>query len=215
MRLKQVTLFASMSDEQLANLEHHSRSLKFAKGEHVLVAGDMGRRLYVVLSGRVRVYRCGVDGHEHTLNFLAPGDYFGELALLGPGAPRSASAIAFEESVVLGIEREAFLASLANCPLASSVLMQKLVGYVTDLTDEVHSLALETVYERLRKLLYRLGGDAEGQHEVNGYSHNDLAAMAGASREMITRILNDLRTGGYVETSRRRIRIAKKLPMAW
>ncbi|MBB3176673.1 Crp/Fnr family transcriptional regulator [Variovorax sp. Sphag1AA] len=176
--------------------------------------GDTTDSLYIVLSGRVKVYASSEDGREVVLTEYGPGEYFGELAI--DGEKRSASIKALGPCtcrVVQGTELRQFL---AEQPDFAVHLTRKLIGMVRRLTDQVRSMALQDVYGRMVRVLTELS-DAVGEERVmrNKLTQQDIADRVGASREMVNRVMKELTAGGYIGQRDGRMVILRKLPSAW
>ena len=177
--------------------------------------GDTSDSLYIVLSGRVKVYATNPEGREIVIATHGAGEYVGELAL--DGGVRSASVMTLEPttcSVVSGANLREFIAAH---PDFASHLIHKLIRSVRQATESVKSLALEDVYERVIRLLNDLSDVmADGRRQVRErLTQQAIADRVGASREMVSRIFKDLSAGGYIDLSGERIVIAKKPPAAW
>jgi len=176
--------------------------------------GDTTDSLYIVLSGRVKVYASSEDGREVVLTEYGPGEYFGELAI--DGEKRSASIKALGPCtcrVVQGTELRQFL---AEQPDFAVHLTRKLIGMVRRLTDQVRSMALQDVYGRMVRVLTELS-DPVGEERVmrNKLTQQDIADRVGASREMVNRVMKELSAGGYIGQRDGRVVILRKLPPAW
>ena len=153
--------------------------------------GDTTDSLYIVLSGRVKVYASSDDGRELVLTEYGPGGYFGELSI--DGDRRSASIKAVEACscrVVQGSELKEFLADHPDFALH---LTRKLIRMVRRLTEQVRSIALQDVYGRMVRVLMELS-DAEGSERVvrEKLTQQDIAERVGSSREMVNRVMKDL-----------------------
>jgi len=177
--------------------------------------GDTSDTLFILLSGRVKVYSNNAEGKEIVITTHGPGEYVGELAL--DGGVRSASVMTLEPttcSIVSGANLRAFVAAH---PDFASHLIFKLIRSVRQATESVKSLALEDVYERVIRLLNDISDPAEGGQRLvrEKLTQQDVADRIGASREMVSRIFKDLTAGGYLETSSGRIAIVKKPPASW
>jgi CRP/FNR family cyclic AMP-dependent transcriptional regulator len=177
--------------------------------------GDTSDTLFILLSGRVKVYSNNAEGKEIVITTHGPGEYVGELAL--DGGVRSASVMTLEPttcSIVSGANLRAFVAAH---PDFASHLIFKLIRSVRQATESVKSLALEDVYERLIRLLNDISDPAEGGQRLvrEKLTQQDVADRIGASREMVSRIFKDLTAGGYLDTSSGRIAIVKKPPASW
>jgi CRP/FNR family transcriptional regulator, cyclic AMP receptor protein len=199
----------------LERLAGHGNVRAFPAHAILINEGDRSDSLYIVLTGRVKLYSSADNGREIVLTMLTPGQYFGELSL--DGAPRSLSAQTLEATrccVIAGDELRAFLAAEPDFALH---LTHKLMRMVRRLTEQVKSLALQGVYERIVRLLMELSDEA-GNERVLRYklTQQDIADRVGSSREMVNRIMKELAAGGYVATDdAHRLVIRRKLPAAW
>ena len=183
---------------------------------HAIVVneGDETDSLYVLLSGRARVYVADKDGREVHLNDIGRGEYFGEVTL--DGGPRSASVMALEECRCAVIRRADLEAFVARSPAFALHLVRKLASRVRTLTDNVRSLALMDVYGRVARLLLELAEEKDGKLVINeALTHKDIASRVGASREMISRIFSDLAEGGYVRKENGELVIVRTPPARW
>ncbi|MBI1397321.1 MAG: cyclic nucleotide-binding domain-containing protein [Betaproteobacteria bacterium] len=180
----------------------------------VIQEGDQGDTMFVVLSGRVRVYLSEEDGKEVLLNEHGPGEHFGEMML--DYGPRSASVMTIEPCRFAVISREEVERFLIDHPDVAAALIRMLIGRVRTLTRTVGSLALLDVYGRVARLLLDRATQDNGRLVVEPpITHQDIAKRVGASREMVTRIIRDLRAGGYIETEEHRMFIVRQPPKSW
>jgi CRP/FNR family cyclic AMP-dependent transcriptional regulator len=186
----------------------------FAKRAIIVTEGDDTDSLYVVLSGKARVFVADDKGREVQLNQLGPGEYFGEVTL--DGGPRSASVMALEDCRCAIVKRSELTALVERQPELALHMMRKLARRVRDLTENVRSLALMDVYGRVARLLLELAEQKEGKLVIDEpLTHKDIASRVGASREMISRIFSDLSDGGYVRKEDGQLVIARKPPPRW
>ncbi len=186
----------------------------FPKRAIIVTEGDDTDSLYVMLSGKARVFVADDKGREVQLNQLGAGEYFGEVTL--DGGPRSASVMAVEECRCAVVKRAELTTFLEQHPELSLHMLRKLARRVRDLTENVRSLALMDVYGRVARLLLELAEDRDGKLVIEEHlTHKDLASRVGASREMISRIFSDLSDGGYVRKEDRLLVIARKPPPRW
>lgn len=177
--------------------------------------GEQGDSIYIVLSGRLRAFVSDARGREVTLGHHGPGDYVGEMSL--DGRPRSASVQALEPSVCAVVTRETMLRHIAADPEFALGLIVRLIGRARLATESARSMALLDVYSRLRRLLEgRAQAQPDGTRRIaERLTHQAIASEIGCSREMVSRLLNDLEGGGYVALRDRRIVLAKALPSRW
>jgi len=186
----------------------------FAKRSIIVSEGDDTDSLYVMLSGKARVFVADDKGREVQLNQLGPGEYFGEVTL--DGGPRSASVMALEECRCAVVKRAELTTFLEHNPELALHVVRKLARRVRDLTENVRSLALMDVYGRVARLLLELAENREGRLVISEHlTHKDIASRVGASREMISRIFSDLADGGYVRKENGQLVIARKPPPRW
>ena len=183
-----VSFFSDLAEDDLEQIAEHAVLESFKRGALIITEGDSADALYVVISGRVKVFLGSDDGKEVVLTVLVPGECFGEIALLDE-EPRSASVAA---------------------------MIRSLAHLVRRLTDSVQSLALKDVYRRIVEILERRAV-SEGELRVinERLTHQLLADMVGASREMVSRIMSDLVKGEYLTVSPGQIRINRRLPSGW
>lgn len=213
--LASVDLFRHCDTAGITAIAQLTASRTYPKGAIVVNEGDPASALFVVASGQLKIYLTNAAGREYVLQRCGPGDYFGELALLDD-APRSASVMALQPCRLLALSGADFLQHMMQEPQTARQLLPQLTQRVRQLTERVRSLALGDVYERLVSVLM---GMAKQHGDVwiieDRPSHQEIANMVGASREMVSRLLRDLVTGGYVESEKRRITLLRKLPPRW
>ncbi len=186
----------------------------FPKRAIIVTEGDDTDSLYVVLSGKARVFVGDDKGREVQLNQLGAGEYFGEVTL--DGGPRSASVMALEDCRCAIVKRSELTTLIERQPELALHMMRKLARRVRDLTENVRSLALMDVYGRVARLLLELAEQKEGKLVIDEpLTHKDIASRVGASREMISRIFSDLSDGGYVRKEDGQLVIARKPPPRW
>jgi CRP/FNR family transcriptional regulator/CRP/FNR family cyclic AMP-dependent transcriptional regulator len=200
--LRQVPLFAPLSDHDLTTIEAIAQRRRFRRGEIIFHRGDPGATLYVILSGRVRIFSPSEDGSEVVLGLLWPGEFFGELSLLD-GQPRSASAQALDDCEMLVISREDFRRFLHNEPGASIVVLEVLSSRLRRTDQLLEDAAFLDVPGRLAKRLLELL-EKHGEATPDGIrirmrlTHAELAAMVGATRESITKAMKRFVRAGIV-----------------
>jgi len=186
----------------------------FPKRAIIVTEGDETDSLYVVLSGKARVFVADDKGREVQLNQLGAGEYFGEVTL--DGGPRSASVMALEDCRCAVVKHAELTTLFEKQPELSLHILRKLARRVRDLTENVRSLALMDVYGRVARLLLELAEQKDGKLVISEpLTHKDIAARVGASREMISRIFSDLSDGGYVRKEEGHFVIARKPPPRW
>jgi CRP/FNR family cyclic AMP-dependent transcriptional regulator len=212
--LENVPLFSGLSDEALAEIEQHSSVKSYKKNTIVINQDDETYSLYVILSGSVKVFVSGEDGREAVLNHQEAGDYFGDLALIDK-QPRVASVMTTEPSKFMIISREDFLACLSKNPEIAVNLIKPMTSRIRMLAKNVSSLALLDVYGRVARILLEQAVQQGDVLVTVKLTQQEIADMVGASRAMVSRILKDLKEGGYISIEKKRITIHQKLPSHW
>ncbi len=210
--LKSVEIFSGLSDEELATLEETSIRRSYPKNTVIINENDVADSLYVIESGKVKVYCSDKNGKEFIMNTLSYGDYFGELALLDDDR-RSASVRTMEKADFCIIYKQDFNQVLDQHPNIAKTLIKNITRRVRALTEKVKSLALQDVYGRVTKVLNSLATERNDEFYVEEkLTQQDIADRVGASREMVARILKDLTIGGYISFENRHIVIHRRLP---
>ena len=212
--LENIPLFHGVSSDALAPLAECAARRNVRKNAIVISEGDETNSLYLIESGRVRVSCVNDEGREFILANLGPGDHFGELALLDDG-PRSASVTALEACIFLTISQEDLTAWLGDNPDNALSLLRAMARRVRGITGDLTSLALQDVYGRVVRLLMRDAREEDGVLMTGPMTQQDIADMVGASREMVSRILQELKRGEYISTRGKRICIDKQMPKHW
>lgn len=191
--LRSSFLFSDLPDEMLDRLTSLSTTRRLDRGELLFSRGDDGDALYAVIAGLIRIWISSEGGKELILGLMEPGDAFGEIALLD-GLPRTASATASEDSVLLQIRRDQFLDFLTrDSGLARHVielLCERLRGNTTMLAEFAFSDLRARLARRLEALAVGHGRRTAAGTEVGlKLSQSDLANMLGVSREAINKQL--------------------------
>ena len=213
--LKEIPFLSDLADEPLSELAAHAKSHTFPKNAFIMTEGDETSSMYILLSGKIRVFSSDDQGKEVTLLVQTPVSYFGELALLS-NEPRSASVIALEKTHCAIIAQTDFKTWLSHHSDVAFSLIQDLAGTVRRLTDKVKQLALSNVYERTIQTLQEMASKEGDILIINKRpTQQELANMVGASREMVNKIMKELTKGGYIVIEGKALKIQRKLPTSW
>jgi len=201
--------------QELEIVASYGANRTYAKNTILVSEGDPSEMFYLILKGQVKVFISDEKGKEVLLSILGPGEYFGEIAIID-NAPRSASVMTTEACQIAVVAKQGFERCLAEHPELAMGLIRNLVKCVRSLTEQVKGLALLDVYGRIAQTLTSLAKEQQDELVIEQrLTHQDIANMVGASREMVSRILKDLSTGGYIRIEDRKIIIAKQLPAKW
>jgi CRP/FNR family transcriptional regulator, cyclic AMP receptor protein len=206
--------FAPLQPETLRAIAATGVVRSFPRNTVLINEGDLGDALYVILSGRVKVFSSNEAGREFVIDFHKAGEYVGEMTL--DGEPRSASVMTVESTTCAVVNRTQFRDFILAHPDFAMHLIERLIHRVRVTTGNLKSLALSDVYGRLVRLLNALAKDVDGRQVVpEKLTQQEIADRVGASRDMIGKLLKDLVAGGYLGVEERTISILKKLPTGW
>lgn len=213
--LRNVSLFSDLPEDDLQVISNLAATRTYPKNTIIISEGDDSDSLYAILSGKVKVFLSDDDGREIIINILDTGQHFGELALLDD-SPRSASVMTIEETKLAVISKSAFEDCMTKNPVLALKIIRELSARLRNLTQNVKSLALMDVYGRVARTLLDMAEPIGDKLEIKQkLTQRDIASMVGASREMVSRILKDLSTGGYITIQNKTITINEKLPPGW
>ncbi len=212
--LCKTALFSGMDAVDIETVASQTVTRQFPKNTVIVSQGDDTDSFYVIVQGKVDVFLHNDKGKEIIINTLGECESFGELAPLG-SIPRQASIITTEDSTFGIISRQVFMDTLLIKPSISMRIIDLLITRIQDLTEEVSSLALEDVYNRVVRVLYKHAEEVGEKLVTEKLTQQDIASRVGATREMVHRILKELKTGGYISIEGKHITIERKLPPGW
>lgn len=212
--LRTIPLFANVDDHDLARIAAASTVRSYRKHSIIITEGDASDSLYLVIDGELKVYVSDEDGRANILNRLGPGDYFGELSLIDR-QPRSASIEALTPCRLSVITRAYFIDYLEANPRVAIRLLEGMGERLRSTTHHAKNLALMDVFGRIANVLLSLAVEEDGALVTPPLTQQDIADQVGASREMVSRILKDLRTGDYISMDGKRFIINRRIPEHW
>ena len=188
-----------MPEAQLLLLTGVVGRKSFPRGTTIISAGDTNDFLYIIISGRLKVMMSDDEGREVILAILGANEFFGEMGLLDD-SPRSASVVALEPCELLSLSKRDFKKCLLDNFELSMTVMRGLVKRLREADGKIGSLALMDVYGRVARLLLEMSEIVDGRKVVTKkLAKQDIAKMIGASREMVSRVMKDLQSGGVLE----------------
>lgn len=204
----------TLSEADLLAMGSHGVARSYPKNTIIVTEGDTTDSLYIILQGRVKAFVSDGEGHDMVLSTQGPGEYFGEMTL--DEGPRSASIMTLEPSRFLVVQKNDLRDFVMKNPAFALSLIEKLIHRARLLTANVKSLALMDVYGRVARLLLELAEETGGKLTIpQRLTQQEIASRIGASREMVSRILKDLSSGGYLTQSRTGIVLHRKPPAHW
>jgi CRP/FNR family transcriptional regulator, cyclic AMP receptor protein len=208
--LETVPLFQGAPERALEVAASVVRPRTFEDGAVLFREGDVGDALYLLVKGLVKLSKVDLGGHEKTLALLQPPEFFGEMALLGH-ATRSATALALAQVETLMLFRDDFERLLTAYPTININLTTTLANRLRGMDDEAQVLSYKDAPGRVAYVLLRLYRSGVVSLGGNGalvrLTHQDLANLAGTSRETVTRALKALEEEGVIVTRPKEVRI--------
>jgi len=208
--LRQAPYFADIEPSQLEAVAAAVVEHSYRRGEPVFLEGYPCEGLYVVKSGRVRVYKISPEGREQVLLIAGPGDTFNEVPVFD-GGPNPASVEALEPTVLLLLPRSALLRMVETHPQLGRAFMRTFAMRLRQLVGLVEELSFKTVTGRVaRILLEQLPSAGGGDQPPRRLTQRELAAMAGTAREVAGRALKALEQQGAVRIERGHVVVADR-----
>jgi CRP/FNR family cyclic AMP-dependent transcriptional regulator len=208
------TQLSAIPDPFVKKLASLGRLRTYPKNTVFITEGDSSDTVFVVLTGKVKVFVADTEGHEMILDTYGAGDYVGEMAL--DGKPRSASCMTLEPTAFSVVARDPIREAIRANPDFALDMIAKVIDRARLATDNVKHLALLDVYGRVARLLLNMAVETDGKLAIpDKLTQQEIAERVGASRDMVSRIFRDLTAGGYISVENRFITINKKPPARW
>jgi CRP/FNR family cyclic AMP-dependent transcriptional regulator len=205
----------SISDPFVRGLAELGRLRTYPKNTVFITEGDSSDSVFVILSGKVKVFISDTEGHEMILDTQGAGEYVGEMAL--DGKPRSASVMTLEPTTFAVVGRDPVREAIRRNPDFALDMISRIIDRARIATNSVKDLALLDVYGRVARLLLNMSVEAaDGKLQIpEKITQQEIAERVGASRDMVSRIFRDLTAGGYIKVENRIVTINKKPPARW
>lgn len=204
--LQQIPLFHKMPSQFLRHLAQVAISRRFRAGEVLCSKGEVGSSLFVLLEGQAMVIGVDDEGREVLLNFLKPGDFFGELALID-GRPRSANVIALTDGETLLVRKADFLALVERIPNLIWQFMEVIAKRMRETDEMVMRMAWFSAQERIAWALLEFA-DPEGQLP-RWMNITIIAKRCGMARETASRIVSQWQREGILQRTKEGLVILK------
>lgn len=209
--LRSVSIFSDLSDVELASISKKMTPYSYSKGEFIVMEEMEGQQCYFITHGSVKITRSSKEGREVILAILTAGEFFGEMSLLD-GETRSANVLTLEETKVLALNRNDFMASLEEYPRVSIQLLKELTIRLRKSDLQIASLTLSDAEKRIGLCILRLAGEQgtirQGHVKIKKFPfQHDIANMAGTSRETVSRTLVLFEQNGLIQREGRQLTI--------
>ena len=200
--LKSVNIFSDLSESDLNSIQEICKTRKYPKNSMIILEEEMGDVVFIVMSGTVKITRVNDEGKEVILAMLGSGEVFGEMAILD-GESRSANALSQENCEVVTINREDFLNLLKTNNKVSLNLMTEFAIRLRKSDQQIEALSLDDAEHRIGvsilNLAEELGVIRQGAVTVENLPYQqDIANMAGTSRETVSRVMKTFEDRGLI-----------------
>ncbi len=201
--LRRAPLFEALSEEDASALRAGISTVHLNRGERLFSEGDTGDKLYIILSGKIKLTKAAPDGRENLLSVHGPGEMFGELSLFDP-IPRTSSATAVTNAELAGVAHEDLRTWLSTRPEVAMHLLQALAKRLRRINEVKADLVFTDVPGRVAKALLdlaeRFGVPSPAGIQVNhDLTQEELAQLVGASRETVNKALADFAARGWLQ----------------
>ncbi|MBS3970694.1 MAG: Crp/Fnr family transcriptional regulator [Clostridia bacterium] len=201
--MKDLTIFSTLDVNERNKIGELACKRFYAKNEFLFREGDPADTIYLIKSGKVKLFKVSSGGKEIILDILKDDDFFGENTFFDQ-AQHNMNAQAMENAYVCSCTKEHFALLLQN-PKTSMKIIQLLGEKLNNYTNQVASIAFHDVKGRVAAMLLKLAGEY-GSSSLEGttinieLTHNDLASLVNASRVMVSNVVGSLRQDGIIET---------------
>lgn len=209
--LRAIPFFAQLTQSDLIELSRSLNRRRFNPGQVIFHLGDPGGLLYIIATGKVKIYFPNAEGQEVVLAILGSNDFFGELALFDDST-RSATAETLEYAQVYTLHRSEFIRYLRNKPEIAIKMLSTLAKYIRSMNEQLSDVFFLDLPGRLARKMLQLAAD-HGEDVDDGIliplslTQTDLAEMTGATRVSVNKALRRFRKAGWVSVTGRRITI--------
>ncbi|MBI2851435.1 MAG: Crp/Fnr family transcriptional regulator [Chloroflexi bacterium] len=201
--LKGVPYFSALSPEEREKIAKDTLERSFDRGEVIFLEGEPCQGLYLVKSGRVRIFKSSPEGREQVLMTAAAGTTFNEVPVFD-GGPNPASASALEQTTIYVVPTKTVNALLAGCPAAQAII-KLFAGRLRHLSSVVEDLSFRSVVSRLARLLLDSAVVQGGPSPVPRLTQEEMATMIGSVRDVVGRGLRALEKAGAIRIEGQRI----------
>ena len=204
--LRKIPLLAGLSDAEILRIKGDFRFKQYQRREVVLHKGGSGDGLLFLLSGQLQVVDVTEDGRAIGLRMLAPGDFFGEIAVIN-GSTRTASVVATSEVLVAFLPTPTALYLFSHVPSVAQMMLRHLAEKIQRDSEFRTLLSINNTARRIYTFLVLFKKSQAGDPTVleNLPTHQDIANMINTSRETVTRALLTLAQQGIVQKDSNRL----------
>jgi CRP-like cAMP-binding protein len=203
--LSELTVFQDLSPREMQELNRIITMSTVPRGRVFYRPEEPGEVLFILKDGRVQLYRISPEGKKLVITTLGPHTLFGEMALLGTKM-HNTFAEAIDDCLICVMSRTDLERLILNKPQVALRILEVTGKRLREAEERLENMAFKGIPARLASLLLRLA-EEQGNDEIAGLTHQDLAESVGTYRETATQVLNDLKAQGLIEIGRKRIKV--------
>lgn len=190
--LETLSIFSSLSRDDLGELEKIAQSRKYPAGKTIFMENDPGTGFYGIIDGKVKIFKSSLFGKEHILHIFGPGEIFAEVAVFA-GLDFPANALALEESTLVFFPRDRFRSLLADNPDITLSLLGLMSMRLRQMVGKIEELSLKEVPARLAAHLLLLRENTGTDEFVLDVNKSQLAALLGTIPETLSRVIRRMK----------------------
>lgn len=211
--LRQVSVFAEATDDDLNFIAQHSFVRSIEEGEFFFFQGDLAEYVYVLTSGQVKLLQSNPNGKQVNIRTILPWEMFAALGAVHKDATYPANAQAIQDSAALVTKSEFLGEMMQTRPYLAIGLTRLMTSLIQDIQARYRELATERVEQRIARTLLRLASQIGERIEREttmvelSFTRQDLAEMTGTTLFTVSRTLSDWEKSGFIEAGRERVRI--------
>lgn len=210
--LSELAVFQDLSPREMQELNRITTMSTVPRGRVFYRPEEPGEVLFILKEGAVQLYRISPEGKKLVITTLGPHTLFGEMALLGTKM-HNTFAEAIEDCLICVMSRTDLERLILNKPQVALRILEITGKRLREAEERLENMAFKGIPARLASLLLRLAAE-QGNNEITGLTHQDLAESVGTYRETATQVLNDLKSQGFIEIGRKRITILESERLA-
>jgi CRP-like cAMP-binding protein len=203
--LSELTVFQDLTPREMQELNRIITISTVPRGRVFYRPEEPGEVLFILKEGRVQLYRISPEGKKLVITTLGPHTLFGEMALLGTKM-HNTFAEAIDDCLICVMSRTDLERLILNKPQVALRILEVTGKRLREAEERLENMAFKGIPARLASLLLRLA-EEQGNDEIAGLTHQDLAESVGTYRETATQVLNDLKSQGLIEIGRKRIKV--------
>lgn len=191
-------IFNGLTVDQLESIRRIAVEKDFSKGQIIFSEGDSGNGFYIIVFGRVKIFKSSSDGKEQILHIFGPGEPFGEVPVF-TGALFPATAVCISKAQLLFFPKDSFIGLISKNPMLSVKMLGLLSMRLREFTVQIENLSLKEVPGRLSSYLLYLSEEQDRTDRVNlSISKSQLASLLGTIPETLSRIFAKMTAGNLI-----------------